>query len=519
MNKKRFDYIVLGSGVAGLRAAIELAGHGDVALITKCVLGESSSEYAQGGVAVALSEEDDIVLHYEDTLKAGDGLCIKDSVKTLVAEGPEYITQLISWGANFDTKEGALSFTREAAHSVNRIIHAHGDATGHEIVRTLKEYSLKFLNIYRLDYTYALDFIMENSRVTGVLALDEKTGELTSFYSKAVVVATGGAGRLFTRTTNPDVSTGDGAAMAFRAGAELEDMEFFQFHPTALHFPGAPAFLLSESMRGEGAVLRNNAGERFCFNYHEDGELAPRDVVSRSIFFEMNKTKTKHVYLDVTHLDKEHILHRFPKIYNTCLSYGIDITKDYIPVSPAAHYYMGGIKTDLDGRSSLKGLYACGEAACTGVHGANRLASNSLLEGVVFGGRSAKAAVKDTENTLISETEIQVSETYKETDCAQALKFIQETMWKYVSVSRNEEGLKKAISELASFLSKFEGKTPADRKTAELKNLAESGLLMAHAALAREGSRGGHYRDDMPEKITKDYHVYFTNAEFNPHFR
>lgn len=217
MNTKRFDYIVLGSGVAGLRAAIELAGHGDVALITKCVLGESSSEYAQGGVAVALSEEDDIVLHYEDTLKAGDGLCIKDAVKTLVAEGPEYITQLISWGANFDTNEGALSFTREAAHSVNRIIHAHGDATGHEIVRTLKEYSLKFLNIYRLDYTYALDFIMADGRVTGVLTLDEKTEEQTAFYSKAVVVATGGAGRLFTRTTNPDVSTGGRSCNGFQS--------------------------------------------------------------------------------------------------------------------------------------------------------------------------------------------------------------------------------------------------------------------------------------------------------------
>ncbi|MGE4498362.1 MAG: L-aspartate oxidase [Deferribacterales bacterium] len=519
MNKKRFDYIVLGSGVAGLRAAIELAGHGDVAIITKCFLGESSSEYAQGGVAVALSEEDDIVLHYEDTLKAGDGLCVKEAVKTLVAEGPEYITQLISWGAKFDTKEGALSFTREAAHSVNRIIHAHGDATGHEIVRTLKEYSLRFINIYRLDYTYALDFIKDGDRVAGVLALDEKTGGLTSFFSKAVVVATGGAGRLFTRTTNPDVSTGDGAAMAFRAGAELEDMEFFQFHPTALHFPGAPAFLLSESMRGEGAVLRNNAGERFCFNYHEDGELAPRDVVSRSIFFEMNKTKTNHVYLDVTHLDKEHILHRFPKIYNTCLGFGIDITQDYIPVSPAAHYYMGGIKTDLDGRASLKGLYACGEAACTGVHGANRLASNSLLEGVVFGGRSAKAAAADSLNIEITEQEVQIGDKYTEENYASSLKFIQETMWKYVSVSRNEDGLKTAVSELEGFLKKFEGKIPADRRTAELKNLAQSGLLMAHAALARKGSRGGHYRDDMPEKTAEDYHIYFSNAEFNPHLR
>jgi L-aspartate oxidase len=518
MNRNRFDYIVLGSGVAGLRAAAELSEHGKVAVITKNVLGESSSEYAQGGVAVVLSEDDDIVLHYEDTIKAGDGLCDDEAVKTLVAEGPKYITELIELGANFDMKDGKLSFTREAAHSVNRIIHAHGDATGHEIVRTLKAHVSNLPNITRLEHTFAIDFTKDKDRVTGVITLDENTSEISVIYAKAIIVATGGAGRLFTRTTNPEVSTGDGSAMAFRSGAVIEDMEFFQFHPTGLNIESAPAFLLSESMRGEGAVLRNIKGERFCFNYHEDGELAPRDVVSRSIFFEMVKTNNK-VFLDVTHLDREHILRRFPKIYTTCLNYGLDITKDQIPVSPAAHYYMGGIKTDLDGRTNLKGLYACGEAACTGVHGANRLASNSLLEGVVFGGRSAKAAKNDCKDYSVNDDIVQISELYTDPNYDESLKFIQETMWLYASVSRNEEGLKTAIAKLSEFVQRFEGKTPADRKTAELRNLAQTGLLLAHAGLARKNSRGGHYRDDYPERIEEDYHLYFNHAEFNTHIR
>ncbi|WP_022850309.1 L-aspartate oxidase [Limisalsivibrio acetivorans] len=519
MQHKKFDYIVLGSGVAGLRAAIELAAHGDVAVITKCFLGESSSEYAQGGVAVVLNDDDDIFLHIDDTLKAGDGLCDRDAVLTLVEEGPRYIRELIAWGAQFDMHGGNLSFTREAAHSVNRIIHAQGDATGHEIVRSLKEHAGKFLNIYRVEYMYAIDFLVEDGRVTGVLTVDEKTGEQFAYYSKAVVVATGGAGRLFNRTTNPEVATGDGAAMAFRAYAELEDMEFYQFHPTALHFPGAPAFLLSESMRGEGAYLKNQNNERFCTKYHEDGELAPRDVVSRSIFFEMQELNTDHMYLDLTHLDKDFVKNRFPKIHSTCLEYGIDITLDLIPVSPAAHYYMGGIKTDTEGRTALKGLYACGEAACTGVHGANRLASNSLLEGVVYGGRSAKAAVRECNGFDILETEPEDRPLIKEEDYTKALRDIQNTMWLYVSVSRNEEGLKKAIDFLENYLVHFEGKRPADRKTAELRNLAEVGLMMAKAALARPGSRGGHYRDDLPERMSENTHIYFSDAEYNPRIR
>ncbi|PLX68800.1 MAG: L-aspartate oxidase [Denitrovibrio sp.] len=512
-----YDYIVLGSGVAGLRAAIELAGHGRVAVVTKCFLGESSSEYAQGGVAVALSDDDDISLHIEDTLRAGDGLCDLQAVSTLVAEGPSYIKQLISWGAKFDMHGSLLEFTREAAHSVKRIIHAKGDATGHEIVRTLKEYSGTFENIEKLEYTYALDFIKDSpNSVACVIALNEKTGEISHYYAKAVIVSTGGAGRLYTRTTNPAVVTGDGMAMAFRAKAAMKDMEFFQFHPTGLHIEGAPAFLLSEAMRGEGGFLKNINMERFCTKYHPDGELAPRDVVSRSIFFEMKDTDSDHVYLDLSHLDRNFVKNRFPKIYSTCLEYGIDISKNPIPVSPAAHYFMGGIYTDDWGRSNLKGLYACGEAACNGVHGANRLASNSLLEGVVYGGRSAKAAVKDNGNREIREQDINITETITIDEPQTELEKIQISMWKNVSVSRDESDLDDAIEYLTQFLSQFEGKTPADRKTAELGNLATVGLLMAEAAKERKGSRGGHYRKDYPDRIKDNWHIYFENAEFSP---
>jgi L-aspartate oxidase len=517
MENHFYDYIVLGSGVAGLRAAIELADHGRVAVVTKCFLGESSSEYAQGGVAVALSDDDDISLHIEDTLRAGDGLCDLKAVSILVEEGPKYIKQLISWGAKFDMHGSLLEFTREAAHSVKRIIHAKGDATGHEIVRTLKEYSAKIDNIEKLEFTYALDFIKDSPKsVAGVIALNEKTGEISLYYAKAVIVATGGAGRLYTRTTNPDVVTGDGMAMAFRADAAMRDMEFFQFHPTGLSIEGAPAFLLSEAMRGEGGVLKNKFMQRFCSKYHPDGELAPRDVVSRSIFFEMKDTDENHVYLDLTHLDKNFVKNRFPKIHSTCLEYGLDISRDPIPVSPAAHYFMGGIYTDDWGRSTLKGLYACGEAACNGVHGANRLASNSLLEGVVYGGRSALAAVKDNDSREIRQQDIEITDTITIEDHKAELDRIQECMWKNVSVSRNENDLNEAIAFMNEFLIQFSGKTPADRNTAELQNLATVGLLMAHSAKERKGSRGGHYREDYPDRMKDNWHIYFENAEFSP---
>lgn len=520
MENRYYDYLVLGSGVAGLRAAVELSKQGSVAIITKSFLGESNTEYAQGGVAVVLSDDDDIYLHYEDTIKAGDGLCDKDAVMTLVEEGPKYIKELIKMGAMFDMHGDHLSFTREAAHSVNRIIHAKGDATGHEIVRALKEYVSKIANIDKVENYFIVDFIKSDNKVCGVVAIDENDNSFHYFYSKAIILATGGAGRLFERTTNPEVATGDGMAIAFRANANLKDMEFFQFHPTALHIEGAPAFLLSESMRGEGAVLRNIHKERFCQKYHEKGELAPRDIVSRAIFFEMQKTNSNFVYMDLTHIDKNYLKNRFPKIYSTCLKYGLDITKDLIPVSPAAHYYMGGIETDIWGRTNIYGLYACGETACTGVHGANRLASNSLLEGVVFGARSAKAAIIDTKYDKPLKLVPPIIEKMDQSIDYKVLKAeFQKVMWENVSVIRNEKSLCTSLDFIDRYLNKFLYTAPFDRYSGEVRNMFVVGKLMVEAALARKESRGGHFRDDYPIKNNDLRHIVFENAQFSPVIR
>lgn len=516
MNKLFYDYIVLGSGVAGLKAAIGLSQHGKVGVVTKSIFGEGSTEHAQGGVAVVLSDDDDIFLHYEDTINAGDGLCDKNAVLTLVEEGPKYIKELITYGAKFDMHGENLDFTREAAHSVNRIIHASGDATGHEIVRSLKETVDRIPQIDKIENHFAVDLIVKDEKVYGVFALNELTNEPICFYSKAVILATGGAGRIFKRTTNPEVSTGDGMAIAFRANAVLKDMEFFQFHPTALHLENAPAFLLSESMRGEGGVLRNVKGERFCHNYHPMAELAPRDVVSRAIFFEMTKTHADYVYMDLTHMEKEFVKNRFPKIYSTCLSYGLDITKDLVPVSPAAHYYMGGVATDLWGRTNITHLFACGETACTGVHGANRLASNSILEGVVFGSRAAKAAIIDTLNVEVKEIDFNMPEPIEYKDTDKAYLKIQELNWKDASIVRNQQSLQEVIAYIKKIFHHFDKKIPQTRKCGELKNILTVSLLLSLAALKREGSKGAHYRDDFPEKIEENWHIIFKDAQFSP---
>src|ERR1017187_3488427 len=384
------DFLVIGAGVAGLRAAIELAEAGTVLVVAKDSLRESSSEYAQGGIAVALSDDDEVALHEQDTLYAGDGLCDVAAVRTLVEEGPAAIEQLIEWGAEFDREGQKLSFTREGAHSRNRILHAHGDSTGREIARTLYRKATSIPNIRFESYAAITDLLISDNRAVGAVIFDEKTGTLRDLRSRAVLLATGGLGRVFKETTNPDVATGDGVAMAWRAGAEISNIEFVQFHPTALHVEGAPRFLLSEALRGEGPILRNKDGEAFMKRYHPLLDLAPRDVVSRSIVTEMRRTGSPHVWLDLTSRDADFIRHRFPRIYETCLAYGVDIASEPAPVHPAAHYAMGGVWSDLEGRSTVHGLYSAGEVACTGVHGANRLASNSLLEAVVFGLRAGR---------------------------------------------------------------------------------------------------------------------------------
>jgi L-aspartate oxidase len=504
------DYLVVGSGVAGVRAAIELSQTGSVLVLAKSDLSESATAYAQGGIAVALSDEDEIGLHEQDTINAGDGLCNPESVALLVEEGPRYITQLIEWGTEFDRSGTKLSFTREAAHSRSRILHAHGDSTGREISRALLARAHTIPHLHLRAHAYTTEIIVENNRAAGVRFLDENDSSLHELRAGATLLATGGLGQLYRETTNPEVATGDGIAIAFDAGAVLSDMEFVQFHPTALAIKGAPRFLLSEALRGEGGTLRNIHLERFMKRYHEAQELAPRDVVARAIVSEMHRTNSHHVYLDMTTKSKEFLEKRFPRIYATCLSYGLDLSCDVAPVSPAAHFLMGGVKTDLWGRTSLPGLYAAGETAATGVHGANRLASNSLLEGLVFGARAGDAMMKDAPVSKKSTgllpgiaapktwNENSESATSKKPKSApsEALQKVRELMWHDVGIMRSGKDLKHAIQALTTM--DIPQSPKSNRADHELKNLHNLGSLIARSALAREESRGSHYRSDFP---------------------
>lgn len=487
------EFIVIGSGVAGLRAALELAQAGRVAVLTKDRLDESNTEYAQGGVAVALSDDDEIELHVEDTLIAGAGLCDEKAVRVLVEEGPRYITELIEWGAQFDREDGELAFTQEAAHSRRRILHAHGDSTGREIVRSLIAAARKHPNIQLVAHAATIGLTVEDGRCCGVQFIDPDESLRREMFARAVVLATGGAGQLFAQTTNPSVATGDGMAMAYAAGAMMCDLEFVQFHPTALALADAPRFLLSEALRGEGAILRNHDGEAFAKRYDERGELAPRDIVARAIVAEAKRTNQKWMFLDLTHLNASFLRERFPNIFETCLRYGLDLTKDLMPVSPAVHYVMGGVRTDTHGRTTLPGLYAAGEVACTGVHGANRLASNSLLEGLVFGARAGAAVLEDALPSP-GKTEIEAAEfDLSQWRLDQRTKSrVQELMWWKVGLIRRAEDLNVAAEELA--------RMTEENVNERTRNFATLARLMAEAALWREESRGGHYREDFPNR-------------------
>ncbi|HGJ65412.1 TPA: L-aspartate oxidase [bacterium] len=497
------DFLIIGGGAAGFRAAIEAGEHGKTILITKDKLGESNTLYAQGGIAVAINAGDQVKFHVEDTLKAGDGLCDEVAVKIMVEEGIDRVDELVSWGADFDKHNNKLAFTREAAHSQRRIIHAKGDATGAETEKVLIRKASESDKISFMDRKFVIDLLTIDNRCFGVLLWDEEKSEISAIIAKATIIASGGLCQIYRHTSNPEVATGDGYAIAYRAGCEMTDMEFVQFHPTTLYLKDAPRFLISEAVRGEGAILLNANGERFMQSYHEMAELAPRDVVSRAIVAETVKTNTECVYLDLRHLDAKFIKSRFPTISEKCSNYGIDISKDLIPVQASAHFMMGGIKTNLKAETNIEGLYACGEVACTGVHGANRLASNSLLESLVFGVRATRSAVDKMKNDI--PRSLYSIEYHRDDamilDHRKIRESIRNTMWDKVGIVRNGSQIKEAIS----FLNQYGSLNPSNRFSFEVQNILDISKLVAKSALVREESRGAHYRSDYPYTDDKNW--------------
>ena len=499
---KHYDYIIVGSGIAGLYIALLAIERGSTLILTKGSIDDCNTKYAQGGIAVAMGKDDSPELHFKDTVAAGDGLCDAETVRILTDEAADCIADLIKFGVPFDTLDGEINLTREAAHSVPRVMHAGGDATGEHIEVTLSR-QVRSAPINVLENCLAGEILAQNGRVLGVRALDCRTGSVEEYHCQFLILATGGAGKLFKYTTNSDVVTGDGIALAFEAGAEISDMEFFQFHPTVLRLPGVAPFLISEAVRGEGGILKNVEGHRFMPDYAAEAELATRDIVARSIVREMKKTHSDRVFLDVTHLPSRLITTRFPHIYRFCRDHGLDITKGLIPVAPAAHYLMGGVKVNIWGETNIPGLFAAGETACTGVHGANRLASNSLLESVVFSKR------------VMQRTEMTAPPRHREERSDEAISYclprrevlpkvprlnlpnLQSLMWDKVGIIRSGKSLKEAAGILATWESLLS--QPSDRPSYELNNLVLCARLVTEAALLRKESRGAHFRTDFPK--------------------
>jgi len=497
------DFVVIGSGIAGLRAAIELAPVGRVLILTKAEPTESNTGHAQGGIAVALGEDDSPDLHAADTIKAGDGLCDEAAVRVLVEQGPPYVQELIDWGTKFDREaDGSLSRGREAAHSLRRVLHA-GDATGREIARVLWTRVSRLKSVETANHALVTELLVEQDKCVGVRFYDQ-LGFPRDALAKATLLATGGAGQVFRHTTNPRVATGDGVALGFHAGARVADLEFVQFHPTALNVPGAPRFLISEALRGDGGRLINGRGQAFMTRYHPDGDLAPRDVVARSIMREMDVTGAS-VFLSLSHLDADYVARRFPTIADMCRQVGLDLARDPIPVSPAAHYVMGGVDTDRWGRTSLPGLLAAGEVACTGVHGANRLASNSLLEGLVFGARAAVAMQQPPAAAPLGTDRREARRPPPASVGRSPLTTteVRDLMWKSVGLFRTREGMEDAVAKLeASYAAHRDALANAradDGDAWKQFNLVTVARLVARAALRRLESRGAHYRADFPE--------------------
>jgi L-aspartate oxidase len=505
---ERVDFLVIGAGIAGLSAAIRLADAGTVLVVTKEELAESNTAYAQGGIAVAMGGEKDVALHLEDTMAAGDGLVNRDAAAVLVSEGPERVEELLEWGTAFDREpkgkngeDGELLRTREGAHSLSRILHANGDATGREIavslLRHVREMAAEGVQVELMEWTTSVDLIVEDGRVVGATLLDGEGG-LRVVQAQAVLMASGGAGQVYSDTTNPAVATGDGIAMAYRAGAAVSDMEFYQFHPTAFSAPDAPRFLLSEALRGEGAYLVNATGERFMERYHPLLELAPRDVVARAI---TREGMDGPVHLDMRHVKKD-LRARFPGISKFLARYRLELGRDLIPVRPAAHYLMGGVKTDVQGRTTLPGLYAAGEVACTGVHGANRLASNSLLEGLVFGAAAAETMIEEqgsgprAQGSAASVPAAELGGATPEAATERWIAELRTLMWKHAGLLRDGAGLHEAqrgLDALAVTMPRG-----LYRRALEARNLHLVAGLIVASALGREESRGAHYRNDFP---------------------
>lgn len=517
--KDTIDFLVIGSGIAGLTYALKVADYGKIVILTKDSADESNTKYAQGGVAAVINESDSFDKHIHDTLIAGDGLCHKHIVQNVIKEGPSRIEELIGYGANFDKLEdSSFDLAKEGGHSENRILHFK-DITGHEIERALLAKIQEHPNITLFTHYFAIDLITQHhlgkyidrrsvdTTCYGVYALNLKNNSIERFLSKVTVLASGGAGHIYASTTNPSIATGDGIAMVFRAKGKVRNMEFMQFHPTALYNPrDNPAFLVSEAVRGFGGILRRLNGESFMEEYDSRASLAPRDIVARAIDNEMKRSGYDYVYLDITHKSKKELLSHFPNIYNKCLSIGIDMTKDYIPVTPAAHYLCGGILVDENGSSSIKNLYACGECASTGLHGANRLASNSLLEAVVYSHRifldskdrlnaiSIPSGIPewDDTNTILSNEDILVSHNLREA---------QKVMSDYVGIVRSDFRLDRAIRRLG-FLHEetedFYRKTKLSVQLCELRNVIQIAYLVVKSAMRRKESRGLHYNTDYP---------------------
>jgi L-aspartate oxidase len=496
------NVVIIGSGVAGLRAAIEAARHGKVTVLTKESASESNTDYAQGGVAAVLSKCDSFEEHVRDTLVAGAGLCDEEVVRYVVTEGPERVKELIDWGAEFDRDDGELLFTQEGGHSRARIIHANGDATGHEIERALLAKVKGTRNITVIEHAYVVDVLTEGNRAAGVVACVKS--KLHVFYAPSVIIASGGACHVYRETTNPATATGDGIAIAYRAGATLSDLEFVQFHPTTLYIAGAARTLVSETVRGEGGQLKDRFGVHFMPNYHPLGDLAPRDIVSRAIIRQMAATHDTNVYLDLRHLDKKRILKRFPKLAELCALFDIDISKDVIPVRPSAHYFCGGIRADRTGATDVEGLYACGEAASTGLHGANRLGSNSLLEGLVYGwtagAAAAEAATKPGPRPSISSSSTEASRREVAIDVQDMENSLRSLVWRQVGIEREARSLAESEERIDFWSSYVMDKDFTAPSGWQIQNMLTTAKLITFSARMRTESRGAHHRTDFPDR-------------------